>query len=109
MSRHQLRVPELRVSGAPEQEEPDNPPSALPPFALTLASIPRRRHSWICGDYIMDPLALTALLMFQNIAQQSSLASSSLIRVPKLRKSKSVPILCGKGHSIKKGTVRQFL
>lgn len=46
--RHQLRVPELRVSGAPAQEE-DDPPTALPPFALTLASIPRRRHSWICG------------------------------------------------------------
>lgn len=50
MSRHQLRVPEVRVSGAPAQEEDDKPPTALPPFvSLTLASIPRRRHSWICG------------------------------------------------------------
>ncbi|CAK1553569.1 unnamed protein product [Leptosia nina] len=48
MNRH-LRIPEVRVSGAPDQEEPDDPPTALPPFALTLASIPRRRHSWICG------------------------------------------------------------
>ncbi|VVC92851.1 unnamed protein product [Leptidea sinapis] len=39
--RHQLRVPEVRVSGAPAQDE-DDPPAALPPFALTLASIPRR-------------------------------------------------------------------
>ncbi|KPI97960.1 hypothetical protein RR46_11081 [Papilio xuthus] len=45
--RHQLRVPEVRVSGA--QDDVDDPPAALPPFALTLASIPRRRHSWICG------------------------------------------------------------
>ncbi|KAG7299372.1 hypothetical protein JYU34_016309 [Plutella xylostella] len=50
MSRHQLRVPELRVSGAPPEPQPeDDTPRALPPFALTLASIPRRRHSWICG------------------------------------------------------------
>lgn len=50
MSRHQLRVPEVRVSGAPAQEEDrDDSPAALPPFALTLATIPRRRHSWICG------------------------------------------------------------
>lgn len=48
---HQLRVPEVRVSGAPAQDEHDHQdqPAALPPFGLTLASIPRRRHSWICG------------------------------------------------------------
>ncbi|KAJ2938237.1 hypothetical protein O0L34_g17579 [Tuta absoluta] len=46
MNRH-LRVPEVTVSGA-DCDEPEDAPAALPPFALTLASIPRRRHSWIC-------------------------------------------------------------
>lgn len=49
MSRHQLRVPELRVGGAPALAQDEDSPAALPPFGLTLASIPRRRHSWICG------------------------------------------------------------
>ncbi|CAF4777334.1 unnamed protein product [Pieris macdunnoughi] len=49
MSGRHLRIPEVRVSGADQDE--DDPPAALPPFALTLASIPRRRHSWICGSF----------------------------------------------------------
>ncbi|CAG9785150.1 unnamed protein product [Diatraea saccharalis] len=52
MSRHTLRVPEVRVSGAPAQDDQEDSPAALPPFALTLASIPRRRHSWICGGIV---------------------------------------------------------
>ncbi|KAJ2938236.1 hypothetical protein O0L34_g17578 [Tuta absoluta] len=42
-----VHVLEVTVSGA-DCDEPEDAPAALPPFALTLASIPRRRHSWIC-------------------------------------------------------------
>ncbi|CAG9560348.1 unnamed protein product [Danaus chrysippus] len=69
MNRH-LRVPEVRVSGAPVDEDS---PAALPPFALTLPSIPRRRHSWICGNNFEDnvnALDLDGLQFTRQVARE---------------------------------------